>query len=68
MAARSRSGSTAEMRNFDPETDRLVAITLDPNTIVSIDPDQVHERKVAIFDLLEDNRLAPVKPAGSHAS
>jgi uncharacterized protein (UPF0262 family)/protein-tyrosine-phosphatase len=51
------------MRNFDPETDRLVAITLDPNTIVSIDPDQVHERKVAIFDLLEDNRLAPVKPA-----
>lgn len=51
------------MRALDPAADRLVAVTLDPNTIASIDPDQVHERRVAIFDLLEENRLAPAKPA-----
>jgi uncharacterized protein (UPF0262 family)/protein-tyrosine-phosphatase len=43
------------------KTGRLVAVTLDPNTITSIDPDQVHERRVAIYDLLEDNSFVPEK-------
>lgn len=51
------------MRNLDPKTDRLVAVTLDPTAIVSVDPVHAHERRVAIFDLLEENRFAPTKPA-----
>ena len=30
---------------FDEKTDRIVAVTLDPNTITSIDPDEVHSGK-----------------------
>jgi uncharacterized protein (UPF0262 family)/protein-tyrosine-phosphatase len=51
------------MRPLDPETDKLVAVTLDPNTIASIDPDQVHERRIAIYDLLEENAFAPARDA-----
>ncbi|GHA31232.1 hypothetical protein GCM10007989_28980 [Devosia pacifica] len=43
------------------ETDRLVTVTLDPNTITSVDPDEVHEWRIAIYDLLEDNSLAPAR-------
>jgi uncharacterized protein (UPF0262 family)/protein-tyrosine-phosphatase len=42
-------------------TDRLVTVTLDPNTITSIDPDVVHEWRIAIYDLLEDNRFRPAR-------
>jgi uncharacterized protein (UPF0262 family)/protein-tyrosine-phosphatase len=42
-------------------TDRLVTVTLDPNTITSINPDVVHEWRIAIFDLLEDNRFRPAR-------
>ena len=38
--------------------DRLVAITLDEASIGRGNPDQDHERRIAIFDLLEDNRFA----------
>jgi uncharacterized protein (UPF0262 family) len=38
---------------------RLVAITLDENSIGRSGPDVEHERAVAIYDLLEDNTFAP---------
>ena len=37
-------GTSAEVT----DTDRLVTVTLDPNTITSIDPDEVHEWRIAI--------------------
>ena len=43
------------------DTDRLVTVTLDPNTITSIDPDEVHEWRIAIYDLLEDNSFRPAR-------
>jgi uncharacterized protein (UPF0262 family)/protein-tyrosine-phosphatase len=54
---------------FKPETDRIVAVTLDPSTITSIDPDEVHEWRIAIYDLVEQNRFAParVKSTGPYA-
>jgi len=48
------------MHKFDPETDKLVTVTLDPETIISIDPDEVHERRIAVFDLVEENTFAPI--------
>jgi len=41
--------------------DRLVTVTLDPNTITSINPDEVHEWRIAIYDLLEDNAFKPAR-------
>ncbi len=41
--------------------DRLVTVTLDPNTITSINPDEVHEWRIAIYDLLEDNSFRPAR-------
>lgn len=56
-------------RDLDPKTDRIAAITLDPNTITSIDPDEVHEWRIAIYDLVEENRFRParVKAVGPFA-
>ncbi|GLK68736.1 UPF0262 family protein [Hansschlegelia plantiphila] len=42
----------------DP-TRRLVAITIDENSIGRAGPDVEHERRVAIYDLIEDNTFAP---------
>lgn len=39
--------------------ERIVSITLDERSIVRWSADIDHERKVAIFDLLENNRFAP---------
>ena len=50
-------GTSAEVT----DTDRLVTVTLDPNTITSIDPDEVHEWRIAIYDLLEDNSFRPAR-------
>jgi len=44
-------------------TDRLVTVTLDPNTITSINPDEVHEWRIAIYDLLESNSFRPARVA-----
>jgi uncharacterized protein (UPF0262 family) len=54
---------------FDEKTDRIVAVTLDPNTITSIDPDEVHEWRIAIYDLVETNKFHParVKSVGPYA-
>lgn len=46
-------------------TDRLVTVTLDPNTITSIDPDEVHEWRIAIYDLLEENSFRPARVAAT---
>lgn len=39
---------------------RLVSVTLDEDSIGRSHPDVEHERKVAIYDLLEQNFFAPV--------
>jgi uncharacterized protein (UPF0262 family) len=39
---------------------RLVAVTLDEETIGRSNPDIEHERQVAIYDLLEQNSFQPV--------
>jgi uncharacterized protein (UPF0262 family)/protein-tyrosine-phosphatase len=56
-------------KQFDAETDKIVAVTLDPNTITSINPDEVHEWRIAIYDLVETNKFAParVKAKGPYA-
>lgn len=41
---------------------RLIDISLDRSTIVRWSADVEHERKVAIFDLLEQNHFAPAMP------
>ncbi|MBL8703302.1 MAG: UPF0262 family protein [Rhodospirillales bacterium] len=41
-------------------TQRIAAITLDEKTVVRRAPEIEHERAVAIFDLIEANRFAPV--------
>lgn len=43
---------------------RLVAVTLDEESIGRSNPDVEHERKIAIYDLLEQNTFAPVDHAG----
>lgn len=51
-------------RAFDPQTDRIVTVTLDPNTITSADPDEVHEWRIAIYDLVESNAFYPARVSG----
>ena len=55
-------------RQFDP-SDRIVAVTLDPSTITSTNPDEVHEWRIAIYDLVEQNVFKParVKAPGPYA-
>lgn len=50
-----------DKRPFDPRTDRIVTVTLDPNTITSVDPDEVHEWRVATYDLVDSNRFYPAR-------
>jgi uncharacterized protein (UPF0262 family) len=63
MRYRCRSGSLAGHEPTamgDPQGEpRIAAITLDEHTVVRRSPDIEHERAVAIFDLLEENRFAP---------
>jgi len=46
---------------------RIAHITLDETTGVPLNPDIDHERKVAIFDLLEENSFEPVSEKLAHA-
>ena len=41
------------------DPNRLVAVTLDQDSIGSSSRDVEHERAVAIYDLIEDNSFAP---------
>ena len=42
------------------DTQRIANINLDKTSVISLSPQVDHERKVAIFDLLEDNCFDPV--------
>jgi uncharacterized protein (UPF0262 family) len=44
----------------DARHHRLVAVTLDENSIGRSNRDVEHERAIAIYDLLEDNSFAPL--------
>jgi uncharacterized protein (UPF0262 family) len=41
------------------DRNRIVGLTLDERTVIRRSPDIEHERRVAIYDLLEDNRFRP---------
>ncbi len=47
----------AEARKDWPETERLIAVDLDESLARAPSPDIEHERRVAIYDLLQDNRF-----------
>ncbi len=50
----------SEERFASPESpERLVKIELDERTVLRRSPEIEHERQVAIYDLLEDNRFSP---------
>ena len=50
------------------ERDRLAAVRLDEASIAPGNPDQEHERAIAIFDILEENRFVlPGKDGGPYA-
>jgi uncharacterized protein (UPF0262 family) len=51
---------TRPSRASGRKKNRLVAVTLDENSIGRSGPDIEHERAVAIYDLLEENTFAPV--------
>jgi len=51
------------MAGPDPQLQRLIDVELD-DTIGRSTPDVEHERAVAIFDLIEENRFCPVGDAG----
>ncbi len=45
--------------------DRLIAISFDDESIARAPPDIEHERAVAVFDLIEENRFVPVGHEGN---
>jgi uncharacterized protein (UPF0262 family) len=55
---------TRSERTSSQRSNRLVAITLDENSIGRSNPDVEHERAVAIFDLIEENSFEPVGHPG----
>jgi len=46
------------------ETQKIVGIYLDERTVIRRSPQVEHERKVAIYDLLEDNHFNPIGDYG----
>src|SRR6201982_529133 len=48
----------------DDSTNRLVAVTLDEESIGRSGPDIEHERAIAIYDLVEKNLFAPEGAGG----
>ena len=59
MSEGSNSESGGETSTADQTVYRIVNITLDEQTVVRRSPDVEHERKVAIYDLLEENSFQP---------
>ncbi len=52
---------------IEEEAGRLVAVELDAASIGRSTPDVEHERRIAIYDLVEDNRFVlPGHPTGSY--
>jgi uncharacterized protein (UPF0262 family) len=52
------------MTKTDKPQGRLVAITIDEESIGRSNPDIEHERAVAIYDLIEENSFSPTDHAG----
>ena len=66
MSDQGTEGGTEEAAP-SPERDesyRIVDLVLDESSVVRRSPDVEHERKVAIFDLLEENLFVPVGSDG----
>jgi uncharacterized protein (UPF0262 family) len=57
---RSQGGKLPGDKSLGDKSHRLVAVTLDEESIGRSGPDVEHERAVAIYDLLEENTFAPV--------
>ena len=56
------------MTDAPPTGQRLASVTLDEASIGRASPDQEHERAVAIYDILEENRFAvPGHEGGPYA-
>jgi len=47
------------MTDADPSRQRIISIDLDEGSIIWRNPDVEQERRVAIFDILEDNKFVP---------
>ncbi|ALC11980.1 UPF0262 family protein [Sphingopyxis sp. 113P3] len=47
------------MTDLDPSKQRIISVELDESSIVWRNPDVEQERRVAIFDLIEDNKFVP---------
>ena len=47
------------MSEADPSKQRIISVELDEGTIVWRNPDVEQERRVAIFDLIEENKFVP---------
>ena len=47
------------MTDLDPSKQRIISVDLDEGSIVWRNPDVEQERRVAIFDLIEDNKFVP---------
>jgi len=58
--------ASADVPSAVPEGEayRIIDLVLDEHTVMRRSPDVEHERKVAIFDLLEENHFAPVGSDG----
>lgn len=46
-------------------TDRLISVLIDEETLGASGPDAEHERRVAIFDLIEENSFKPCRAAAA---
>ncbi|WP_310620939.1 UPF0262 family protein [Flexibacterium corallicola] len=57
MGESASSGTQVEQED---DYERLFEVILDPDSIMRANKDVERERKVAIFDLVEDNRFSPV--------
>ncbi|WP_188237724.1 UPF0262 family protein [Sphingopyxis sp. LK2115] len=47
------------MSDADPSKQRIISVELDESSIVWRNPDVEQERRVAIFDLIEENKFVP---------
>ncbi|MBL1430906.1 MAG: UPF0262 family protein [Robiginitomaculum sp.] len=47
----------------DQTANRIIHVHLDPNSLAATTAESEHERRVAVFDLLEDNNFRPIGDA-----
>ncbi|GGB52872.1 UPF0262 protein [Tistrella bauzanensis] len=58
--ADSHEPQPADAEKHRPAHPRIASLKLDQGSVVALGPQVEHERKVAIFDLLEQNHFAPL--------